>query len=160
MIFPGKPDSTELARLGMPYTAFSACPRILPRIPMQSADDVCRSCSGSDFSPCARCRIGSSPRHLRTSHGIDGSAFVFYRARWISLWESVAPHYPIKKWAAAALFGAFGYLLLTGATVSTQRAFIMTTIVLLAVFVDRSAISMRLVAWAAMIVLVFTSEII
>jgi competence protein ComEC len=34
----------------------------------------------------------------------------------------------------------------------------MTTIVLLAVLVDRSAISMRLVAWAAMIVLVFTPE--
>jgi competence protein ComEC len=88
------------------------------------------------------------------------AALLFFAVRGgFALWENVALRYPIKKWAAAAaLIGAFGYLLLTGATVSTQRAFIMTSIVLLAVLVDRSAISMRLVAWAAMIVLLFAPE--
>lgn len=77
----------------------------------------------------------------------------------LALWEGVALRFPIKKWAAgAALVGAFGYLLLTGATVSTQRAFIMTAIVLFAVMVDRAAISMRLVAWAAAFVLLLAPE--
>ena len=48
--------------------------------------------------------------------------------------------------AVGALIGAFGYLVLTGGTVPTQRAFIMLGIILLAVLVDRVAITMRLVA--------------
>jgi len=66
---------------------------------------------------------------------------------------------PIKKWAAAAaLFGTFFYLLLSGAPVPTQRAFLMTGLVLVAVMLDRSAISMRLVAWAALVVLLLRPE--
>ncbi len=66
---------------------------------------------------------------------------------------------PTKKVAAAlALLGAFGYLLLSGATVPTQRAFIMTALMLLAVMVDRNPFSMRLVAWAALVVLLFQPE--
>jgi len=77
----------------------------------------------------------------------------------LALWEPVTLTRPIKKWAAlAALAGAFGYLLLTGATVPTQRAFIMLAIVLLGVLVDRVAISMRLVAWAAVVVLLIAPE--
>jgi len=77
----------------------------------------------------------------------------------LALWEGGALRFPIKKWAAgAALAGAFGYLLLTGASVSTQRAFIMTAIVLFAVMVDRAAVSMRLVAWAAAFVLLLAPE--
>ena len=77
----------------------------------------------------------------------------------LAMWETIALQYPIKKWAAfAALAGAFAYLLLTGATVSTQRAFVMTGIFLLAVIVDRTAITMRPVAWAATIILLATPE--
>jgi competence protein ComEC len=77
----------------------------------------------------------------------------------LALVEPVALRRPIKKWAAvAALIGAFGYLLITGATVPTQRAFIMLAIVLLGVMVDRVAISMRLVAWAAVVVLLIAPE--
>jgi len=51
-------------------------------------------------------------------------------------------NYPIKKWAAlAALIAAFFYLLLSGAEVATQRSFIMTAIVFVAVMVDRSALT-------------------
>ncbi len=71
----------------------------------------------------------------------------------------VALRYPVKKWAAlAALAGAFGYLLMSGATVPTQRAFLMLAVVLAAVVFDRSAISMRLVALAAAMVLVIAPE--
>ena len=56
--------------------------------------------------------------------------------------EQTGDH-PIKKWAAlAALIAAFFYLLLSGAEVATQRSFIMTAIVLIAVMVDRSALTL------------------
>ena len=64
-----------------------------------------------------------------------------------------------KKVAAAlALLGAFGYLLLSGGTVPTQRAFIMTALMLLAVMVDRNPFSMRLVGFAALVVLTLRPE--
>lgn len=77
----------------------------------------------------------------------------------LAMSERLALDYPIKKWAAlVALIFALSYLALTGATVPTQRAFIMVAIVLLAVLIDREAISMRPVAWAAMVVLLWRPE--
>ncbi len=77
----------------------------------------------------------------------------------LALSEKVALRHPIKKWAAlAALMGAAGYMLLTGVTVPAQRATIMLAIVLLGVLVDRTAISMRLVAWAATAILLLAPE--
>jgi competence protein ComEC len=49
-------------------------------------------------------------------------------------------------------------MLLAGATVPTIRAFIMTSLVLLAVILDRSALNMRLVALAALVVMIVTPE--
>lgn len=73
--------------------------------------------------------------------------------------EPVALRYPIKKWAAGiALLGTFFYLMLAGAPVPAQRSFVMAAFVLIAVMVDRSAISMRLVAWAALGVLLLAPE--
>ena len=56
------------------------------------------------------------------------------------------------------MVGALGYVVLTGGTVPTQRAFVMLGLVLLAVMLDRRPFSMRLVAWAAVIVLVTDPE--
>ncbi|MFP6708356.1 MAG: ComEC/Rec2 family competence protein [Alphaproteobacteria bacterium] len=68
----------------------------------------------------------------------------------------LALHAPIKKWAAAAVFlGAFAYMVLTGATVPTQRAFFMLALMMLAVMLDRVAISFELLAWAAVAVLLW-----
>jgi competence protein ComEC len=68
-------------------------------------------------------------------------------------------NYPIKKWAAlAALIAAFFYLLLSGAEVATQRSFIMTAIVLVAVMVDRSALTLRNLALAALGVMLLAPE--
>lgn len=73
----------------------------------------------------------------------------------LALMPSVALRVPIKKLAAViALAGAFFYLLLAGATVPTQRAFLMTGIALLAILCDRSPLSIRLVAVSAAVVLV------
>ncbi|OEJ68000.1 hypothetical protein BEN30_06925 [Magnetovibrio blakemorei] len=89
---------------------------------------------------------------------IAGIVFFALRAG-LALIPWLALRYPIKKWAAAlAILAAFAYALLAGATVPTQRAFLMVAIVLLAVVFDRRAVSMRLVAWAAMAILVLSPE--
>lgn len=85
---------------------------------------------------------------------VAGLVFAAVRAA-LALWPGVALRYPIKKWAAAAaIAAAFFYMLLAGATVPTQRAFVMVALALLAVLVDRLEIGMRLVALAALAVLV------
>ncbi|HEX7789738.1 MAG TPA: ComEC/Rec2 family competence protein, partial [Afipia sp.] len=60
--------------------------------------------------------------------------------------------------AVAALLAAAFYLLLSGAEVATQRSFFMTAVVLIAVMVDRRAITFRTLAVAAMIVLLIAPE--
>jgi competence protein ComEC len=68
---------------------------------------------------------------------------------------SISLHRPVKKWAScAALLVSAIYLILSGAGVSTQRAFIMISIMLLAVMLDRRALTMRNVAIAALVVLI------
>ncbi len=67
----------------------------------------------------------------------------------------IALRYPTKKIAAlCALSVAMAYLALSGATVATQRAFIMVAVALIAVMFDRRAITLRTVAVAATIVLI------
>lgn len=91
--------------------------------------------------------------------GLVAATLFFGLRALLALSEDLTLRRPIKKWAAlAALAGSFGYLMLAGATVPTQRAFAMTGLVLLAVMLDRQAISMRLVAWAAVLVLAIAPE--
>lgn len=89
---------------------------------------------------------------------VAGILYVSVRAM-LALSPWLALRYPIRKWAAAlAATGAFAYLMLTGVTVPTQRAVLMITLALLAVILDRTAFSPRMVAWAATAVLVFAPE--
>jgi competence protein ComEC len=83
------------------------------------------------------------------------AGFLFFMTRAImAAIPPLALHYPIKKWAAViALAGAGAYMLLAGATIPSQRAFLMVAVVLLAILVDRRGISMRLVALAAAAIL-------
>ncbi len=84
---------------------------------------------------------------------VAGLVFFLVRAA-LALIEPVALRYPIKKWAAVAALAATAlYLGLSGVAVPTLRAFLMTTIALTAVLLDRSPFSMRLVAVAAGILL-------
>ena len=72
----------------------------------------------------------------------------------------MALHRPIKKYAAAAAFaGALIYTLLAGAPVPTVRAMIMSGFVLVAILFDRLAISARLVALAALAILIVEPEV-
>ncbi len=103
---------------------------------------------------------GSGLAHLLSISGLHmtlvaGLVFVVVRGL-LALIPPLALRFPIKKWTAAvALVATFGYLLLAGAPVPTQRAFVMIALVLLAVMADRKAISLRLVAWAAVAVLLW-----
>jgi competence protein ComEC len=89
---------------------------------------------------------------------VAGVVFFAVRAL-LALIPGLAVSVPIKKWsAAAALLAAAFYLLLSGAEVATQRSFDMTAVVLIAVMVDRRAITFRTLALAAMIVLMLAPE--
>lgn len=69
-----------------------------------------------------------------------------------AFFPSASARYPVKKLAAvSALFGSAFYLLLSGADVAAQRSFVMLAVMLLAMTVDRAAISMRNLAIAASI---------
>src|SRR6202166_3356031 len=88
------------------------------------------------------------------------ASVVFFAVRaLLALIPALATGFPIKKWsAAAALAAALFYLLLSGAEVATQRSFFMTAVVLIAIMVDRRAVTFRTLAVAAMIVLVIAPE--
>ena len=87
-----------------------------------------------------------------------GALFVLVRAL-LALSPALALSFPIKKWAAlAALGGACTYLLLSGAPVSAQRAFIMIAIMFTAILTDRRALTMRNVAIAAWLILLLRPE--
>jgi competence protein ComEC len=89
---------------------------------------------------------------------VAGVVFFAVRAL-LALIPALTVTFPIKKWsAAAALAAAAFYLLLSGAEVATQRSFFMTAVVLIAVMVDRRAVTFRTLAVAAMIVLVIAPE--
>ncbi len=101
--------------------------------------------------------------HLLSISGLHMSlvvGLVFFVVRGgLALVEPLALRWPTKKIAAVvALIVGFLYLQLSGASPPTQRSFLMVAIVLLAVLIDRQAISMRTIAWAAAAVLVVAPE--
>ncbi len=89
---------------------------------------------------------------------VAGLVFVAIRGGLAAI-PALALRYPIKKWTAAgALLITFGYLVISGAPVPTQRAFMMNGIILLAVLIDREAISLRSITWAATVILLLQPE--
>ncbi len=87
-------------------------------------------------------------------------AFVFLVVRaLLALIRPIALRYPIKKIAAgAALLVLLGYLLISGARIPTQRAFVMDGVVFGAILIDRLRISMRICALAAFLVLAIAPQ--
>ena len=87
---------------------------------------------------------------------VAGGTFWLVRAL-LALFPALALSWPIKKWAAlAAIAMGAGYLQISGAGISTQRAFIMLLIMFIAVLANRPAISLRNLAIAALVILVWT----
>jgi competence protein ComEC len=89
---------------------------------------------------------------------VAGLIFLFFR-RGLALFPYLAENYPIKKWSAGiVIFATWSYLAISGFGIPGQRAFVMISIVMLGILLDRSAISMRLVAFAATIILTLRPE--
>ncbi|HBQ36632.1 MAG TPA: competence protein [Rhodobacteraceae bacterium] len=88
------------------------------------------------------------------------TAFVFAALRYgLALIPVINLRWPVKKIAAvASLFVAAGYLLLSGGNIATERAFIMVSVMLVAILFNRRALSLRAVALAAIIVLIRRPE--
>lgn len=89
---------------------------------------------------------------------LTGFVFLVFRTAF-ALVPGLALRVPTKKVAAVlALLAGLGYLMISGASVATQRAFIMAAVVLVAVLLDRPALTLRAVAVAALIVLAIRPE--
>lgn len=89
---------------------------------------------------------------------VAGVVFFFFRLAMAAI-PPLALRHPIKKYAAVLAFAAaFAYTEMSGNSVPAVRSLIMTGIVLLAVVVDRVAISLRLVAIAALAIMVAVPE--
>ena len=86
--------------------------------------------------------------------------FVFFAVRGgLALIPPLALRYPIKKIAAlVTLVVLFCYLMISGAAIPTERAFVMNGIVFAAILIDRLRLSMRICALAALVVLLLQPE--
>src|ERR1700677_1761061 len=101
--------------------------------------------------------------HIITISGVQmtlvaGIFFVLAR-RLLALSATLAIAYPIKKIAAVvAMIGSLAYDAATGSRVGTERALIMTLIVLGAVILDRRALTMRNLAFAVIAIVALEPE--
>jgi len=88
------------------------------------------------------------------------TGFVFAVVRMgLALVPMIALRIATKKIAAGvALFVGLGYLALSGGNVATERAYIMVAVMLVAVLLDRRALTLRAVAMAATLVLLMQPE--
>ncbi|WP_417263649.1 ComEC/Rec2 family competence protein [Celeribacter sp.] len=107
---------------------------------------------------------GANLSHLLAISGLHmglltGAVFFALRLM-LAMIPGAALKWPLKKLAAggALAAGAF-YLALSGFNVATERAFVMVSVMLVAVLLDRQAISLRAVAIAALILLVLQPEV-
>jgi competence protein ComEC len=86
----------------------------------------------------------------------SGTLFLTLRALF-SLFPSLVQAIPVKKVAAvAALLAATSYLVISGAPISAQRAWLMLVIMLGATILDKPAITLRNVAIAAIIIVLIS----
>lgn len=85
---------------------------------------------------------------------------VVWGVRWLAAWSpALVLHHPIAKWAAGVGLGAATiYLLISGASVATQRAWVMIAVMLTAALADRRAVTIRNVVIAALIILALSPE--
>lgn len=101
--------------------------------------------------------ISISGLHMGMLAGFIYAAFRYF----IVLWQvfGFLPKAPAHKISAAiAICAAGAYLWLSGGGVATERAFIMVAVMLLAILADRRAVSLRTVAMAATVILIYSPE--
>ncbi len=90
------------------------------------------------------------------THVCMAAGVIFFFTRFfLACFPWAALHWPIKKIAAvSALLAAGFYVLLAGADVPAVRALMMTGLLMIAVMLDRSPLSLRLIAVSALVVLI------
>ena len=89
---------------------------------------------------------------------VTGTVYLWLRIAMACL-PSIALRYQTHKTSLAVAFVAgLLYFFLAGATLPTQRAILMFALFAIAIFMDRHAISLRLVAWSALVILLVTPE--
>ncbi|WP_422376539.1 ComEC/Rec2 family competence protein [Roseibium sp.] len=77
----------------------------------------------------------------------------------LALLPALSLRWPTHKWAAvAALLAATFYLLLSGASVATQRSYLMIALVFLGLLAGRRGLTLRSVALAALVLLALAPE--
>ena len=88
------------------------------------------------------------------------AAIFFFSTRFIlNCFEPIALHLHCKKIASfVSLLGSFAYLLISGMEVAAIRSFIMTSMIIVAIMIDRNSNPMRAIAFAATIILIITPE--
>lgn len=101
--------------------------------------------------------------HLLAISGLHMSivaGFLFFLVqRLLSLWQRAALFLPLHKIAALlTILGTFFYLHISGCHIPALRAFIMTSLAMIALMADRSPFSLRLVAFAAIGILIARPE--
>ena len=106
---------------------------------------------------------GSGLAHFLSVSGLHMgaiAALIFFLVRFIlALFPSISLRIDNKKPAAlAAILGSVAYLLISGMAIPAQRAFLMTTVVLIGVLFNRAAISTRMVSMAALIILILQPQ--
>lgn len=85
--------------------------------------------------------------------------FFFFSRGIMALIPRLVLNYNIKKWSALiAILGSFFYLLISGSPIPAKRAFVMTSLVLTAIIIDRNGAPMRSIALAAMVIMLFMPE--
>lgn len=84
--------------------------------------------------------------------------FGFVRTSLSLFWPNLVRMNAKKCAAVVALVFAAVYLMISGASISTQRSFIMVTVMLGAVLIDRQVMSLRMVSLAALIILTLRPE--
>ncbi len=105
----------------------------------------------------------SSMAHLLAISGMNigmiyGAVFFLLRLA-MAMFPTFTLHHPIKKYAAVAAFvSAALYTAIVGGDVPVMRALLMTGVITLAVLIDRSPFSPRLLAFAALVLLVWAPE--
>ncbi|MCP5322652.1 MAG: ComEC/Rec2 family competence protein [Candidatus Paracaedibacteraceae bacterium] len=106
---------------------------------------------------------GSGIAHILAISGlhlslIGGLMFLIFR-RGLGFFAFIALHWPLKKIAAVlGLLCGFFYLKISGESIPTVRAFIMLGLIMLGIVLDKEPISLRSVAWAAVVILGFKPE--
>ncbi|MGE5506209.1 MAG: ComEC/Rec2 family competence protein [Actinomycetota bacterium] len=156
----------ERARLGVNDLRHRLTARVLAAVPGDGGAVTAALLTGEQEAiskPMMQAYRDSGLAHILSISGLHMSlaaGLVFFVIRGaLALWPAVALRWPIKKWAAlVAILATFFYMLLAGSPVPAQRSFLMTGIVLVAVLLDRVAISMRMLAWAAAGVVLWEPE--